>query len=56
MATTAPALASMGIEISEDIFHLVAFGTAGKIAFRRKIKRLAPSDTFKALPPSVVGM
>jgi transposase len=28
----------------------------GKIVFRRKIKRLALAETFKKLPPCVVGM
>jgi transposase len=56
MDTTAPALASIGIDIGKDVFHLVAFDTSGKIAFRRKIKRLALADTFKALPPCIVGM
>lgn len=39
MDITMPALASIGIDIGKDVFHLVAFDTAGKIAFRRKIKR-----------------
>lgn len=56
MDTTTPALASIGIDIGKDVFHLVAFDTAGKIAFRRKIKRLALTETFKALPPCIVGM
>ena len=41
MDTTTPALASIGIDIGKDVFHLVGFDTDGKIAFRRKIKRLA---------------
>lgn len=55
MDTTAP-LASIGIDIGKDVFHLVGFGTDGKIAFRRKIKRLALIETFRRLPASVVGM
>jgi hypothetical protein len=55
MDTTAP-LASIGIDIGKEVFHLVGFGTDGKIAFRRKIKRLALADTFRKLPPCVVGM
>jgi len=49
MATTTPALASIGIDIGKDVFHLVAFDTAGKIAFRRRIRRLALTDTFRVL-------
>jgi len=54
-ATIAP-LASIGIDIGKEVFHLVGFGTDGKIAFRRKIKRLALVETFKKLPPCIVGM
>jgi len=56
MDTTARPLSSIGIDIGKEIFHVVGFGTDGKIAFRRKIKRLAPVETFRRLPPSVVGM
>ena len=35
-STTAP-LASIGIDVGKDVFHIVGFGTNGKIAFRRKI-------------------
>jgi transposase len=55
MIPTAP-LASIGIDIGKEVFHVVGFGTDGKIAFRRKIKRLAFVETFRRLPPSVVGM
>src|SRR3954451_23871347 len=53
--TSAP-LASIGIDIGKEVFHVVGFGTDGKIAFRRKIKRLALVETFRRLPASVVGM
>jgi transposase len=56
MDTTTLPLASIGIDIGKEVFHVVGFGTDGKIAFRRKIKRLAFVETFKRLPPSVVGM
>src|SRR4051812_29063303 len=49
MDTTAP-LASIGIDIGKKVFHVVGFGTDGKIAFRRKIKRLALVETFRRLP------
>ena len=45
--TTTPALASIGIDIGKEVFHIVGFGADGKIAFRRKIKRLALIETFK---------
>jgi len=51
MDTTIAPLASIGIDIGKEVFHLVGFGTDGKIAFRRKIKRLALVETFKKLPP-----
>jgi hypothetical protein len=53
--TTTP-LASIGIDIGKEVFHVVGFDADGKIAFRRKIKRLALVETFKRLPPSTVGM
>src|SRR6202167_2237253 len=49
-------LTSIGIDIGKEIFHVVGLGTDGKIAFRRKIKRLALKDAFEKLPPSIVGM
>jgi transposase len=49
-------LASIGIDIGKEIFHIVGFGTDGKIAFRRKIKRLALAETFKELLHCTVGM
>ena len=49
-------LASIGIEIGKKVFHVVGFGTDGKIAFRRKIKGLALVETFKQLPPGIIGM
>jgi transposase len=56
MDTTIPSLASIGVDIGKEVFHLVGFDVDGKIAFRRKIKRLALVDAFKKLPPCVVGM
>ncbi len=51
-----PALASIGIDIGKEVFHVVGFGADGKIAFRRKIKRLALAETFSKQPPCIVGM
>src|ERR1700726_8333 len=56
MDTITSRLASIGIDIGKEVFHIVGFGTDGKIAFRRKIKRLALTETFKKVPPCVVGM
>ena len=44
---TSTALATIGIDIGKEVFHIVGFGADGKIAFRRKIKRLALTDTFR---------
>jgi len=49
-------LTSVGIDIGKEVFHVVGFGTDGKIAFRWKIKRLSLADAFKKLPPCIVGM
>ena len=38
MDTTVAPLASIGVDIGKEVFHLVGFGTDGKIAFRRKIR------------------
>ena len=51
-----PAPTVVGLDIGKDTFHLVGFTSDGKLAFRRKIKRLALTETFKSLPPCVVGM
>jgi transposase len=52
----APTLTTIGLDIGKDVFHIVGFDADGKIALRRKIKRLALAETFKKLPPCVVGM
>jgi transposase len=54
-SNTAP-LAVIGVDIGKEVFHLVGFGTDGKIAFRRKIRRLGLKDAFEKLPPCIVGM
>src|SRR6202167_611657 len=56
MDTITSPLASIGIDIGKEVFHIVGFGTGGKIAFRCKIKRLALAETFEKLAPCVVGM
>ena len=56
MDTSTASLASIGIDIGKEVFHLVGFGTDGRITFRRKIKRLALIETFRKLPPCIVGM
>jgi hypothetical protein len=54
--TTVRVLSSIGIDIGKDVFHLVGFDSKGKIILRKKIKRLAPAETFKKIPPCIVGM
>jgi transposase len=49
-------LAVIGIDIGKEIFHLVGFGADGEIAFRKKIKRLALTGTFKKIRPCIIGM
>jgi transposase len=44
------------IDIGKDTFHLVGFDADGKIALRRKIKRLALVNTFEKFPRCIVGM
>ena len=50
------AIASIGIDIGKDVFHLVGFDTGGKIVLRRKIRRLALVRELEKLPPCIVGM
>jgi transposase len=54
--TTAAPLAVIGVDIGKDVFHLVGFGTNGKIAFHRRIRRLGLRDVFEKLQPCIVGM
>jgi transposase len=48
--------ASVGIDIGKEVFHIVGFDADGKIALRRKIKRLALVNEFEKLPPCIIGM
>ena len=50
------ALASVGIDIGKDVFHLVGFDLDGNIVLRRKIRRSALVSEFEKLPPCIVGM
>src|SRR5215510_4667684 len=49
-------LAVIGVDIGKEVFHIVGLGVDGKIAFRKKIRRLGFEDAFEKLPPSIVGM
>jgi transposase len=51
-----PSPVVIGIDIGKEVFHLVGFGADGKIAFRRRIRRLGLKDVFEKLPPCIVGM
>src|SRR5260370_41934535 len=54
--TNTASLAVIGVDIGKEVFHLVGLGVDGKIAFRRKIRRLGLKDAFEKLPPCIVGM
>jgi len=59
MDTTTPPLASIGIDIGKEVFHIVGFSTDGKIVLRRnaratkhrnleeEMKRMAPALGFR---------
>src|SRR5947207_14483532 len=49
-------LAVVGVDIGKEVVHIVGLGVDGKIAFRRKIRRLGLEDAFQRLPPCIVGM
>jgi hypothetical protein len=56
---TEPSTASLtviGVDVGKEIFHIVGFGVDGKVAFRKKIRRLGLKDTFEKLQPCIVGM
>jgi hypothetical protein len=46
--TSSPAVT--GIDTGKDMLQLVGFAADGKIAFRRKIRRLGLKDTFEKAP------
>jgi transposase len=46
----------IGVDIGKEMLHLVGFAADGKIAFRRRIRRLGLKDTFEKLPPCIAGM
>ena len=37
----------IGVDTGKDVFHLVGFGIDGKMAFRRRIRRLALKDAIR---------
>src|SRR5262249_1788213 len=45
-----------GVDIGKEVFHIVGFGVDGKIAFRKKIRRLGLKDAYEKLQPCIVGM
>ena len=51
MESNTASVAVIGVDIGKDVFHLVGLGADGKIAFRRKIRRLGlhPGDLREAL-------
>jgi transposase len=49
-------LASIGIDIGKDVFHLVGFDLDSKIVLRRKIRRSALVNEFEKRPPCTIGM
>jgi transposase len=56
MEFNAPSPSGIDIDIGKEVFHLVGSGADVKIAFRRRIRRLALKDAFEKLPPCIVGM
>src|SRR5215467_21996 len=50
MDSNMASLAVIGVDIGQEVFHLVGLGVDGKIG------RLGLKDAFEQLPPCVVGM
>ena len=46
----------VGVDIGKEVFHLVGITADGKIALRRRIRRLGLKDAFEKLPPCIVAM
>jgi hypothetical protein len=44
MDSNMASLAVIGVDIGKEVFHIVGLGVDGKIAFRRKIRRLGQKD------------
>jgi hypothetical protein len=42
-------LTVIDVDIGKEIFHVVGLGVDGKIAFRKKIRRLGLKDAFEKL-------
>lgn len=49
-------LSVIGVDIGKDVFHLFGFDREGNRVLRRRIKRLALTANFEALPRCIVGM
>src|SRR5215813_2090741 len=56
MESTMSSPVVIGVDIGKEVFHLVGFGADGKIAFRRRIRRLGLKDAFEKLPRCIVAM
>jgi transposase len=56
MESNTASLAVIGVGVGKEIFHLVGLGVDGKIAFRKKIRRLGLKGALEKLPPCIVGM
>ena len=46
----------IGVDIGKEVFHLAGLGIDGKIAFRRRIRRLGFENAFEKLPPRIIGI
>ena len=46
----------VGVDIGKEVFHLVGITADGKIALRRRIRRLGLKDAFEKLPLCIVAM
>jgi transposase len=49
-------LATIGVDIGKDVFHLVRFDGKGEVVVRWKIRRLSLTNVLKKLPRCIVGM
>jgi hypothetical protein len=56
MESNTSSVVVIGIDIGREVFRLVGLAADGKIAFRRRIRRLGLKDAFEKLPSCIVAM
>jgi transposase len=53
---SSPAVATMGIDIGKNSFHVIGFDARGAIVLRQKWSRGQLEARFANMPPCLIGM